>query len=474
MLNRSYALDALRGTAIVLMVLSGAVAFGILPSWMYHAQVPPPAHVFNPDIPGITWVDLVFPFFLFAMGAAFPFSLRRKLEQGVAPLRLIVQAVLRGGQLAFFAIFIQHMYPWSLSQPQDARSWLLALSCFALLFPMFMRLPSAWSRWLRAGVKVAAYGLALLLMLTVSYANGRSFSLYYSNIIILVLANMALFGSVIYILTYRHPMLRLALIPFVLAILLGSTIEGSITKAIYDFTPLAWFYKFNYIKYLCLIIPGSVAGEYLYEQLSATATATAASSPVPLHKGARKWLWGLLFCALLLIVGNVCLLYGRYLWCNLGLSALLLLAARGLAGKIKTPEADLYKKLCAFGAYLLLLGLFLEAFQGGIKKDHATFSYYFVTGGLACYALIAFRIFCDDFQKQRWLCWLTWPGQNPMIAYVCTSLFTVPLLSLVSAYSLFTAMESTPLLGFFRGLILTGIAVVVTMFFTKIKWFWRT
>lgn len=60
--DRSCALDALRGYAIVTMVLSGAVVYGVLPGWMYHAQVPPPTHVFNPAAPGITWVDLVFPF----------------------------------------------------------------------------------------------------------------------------------------------------------------------------------------------------------------------------------------------------------------------------------------------------------------------------------------------------------------------------------------------------------------------------
>ena len=34
--KRAYALDALRGYAIISMVLSGAIVFGILPGWMYH------------------------------------------------------------------------------------------------------------------------------------------------------------------------------------------------------------------------------------------------------------------------------------------------------------------------------------------------------------------------------------------------------------------------------------------------------
>lgn len=72
-MERSLALDALRGMSILLMVLSGSIAFGdVLPAWMYHAQVPPPDRVFKPDIPGITWVDLVFPFFLFSIGGSDP------------------------------------------------------------------------------------------------------------------------------------------------------------------------------------------------------------------------------------------------------------------------------------------------------------------------------------------------------------------------------------------------------------------
>lgn len=73
--QRALALDALRGYAIITMVLSATIISSILPGWMSHAQTPPPEHIFNPEIPGITWVDLVFPFFLFAMGAAFPFSI---------------------------------------------------------------------------------------------------------------------------------------------------------------------------------------------------------------------------------------------------------------------------------------------------------------------------------------------------------------------------------------------------------------
>jgi predicted acyltransferase len=130
--HRALSLDAFRGYAILTMVLSGAIVYGILPGWMYHAQVPPPAHKFDPSIFGITWVDLVFPFFLFAMGAAFPFSIRKKLSEKGGVYKAILNALITGCHLTFFAIYIQHLYPSIISEPQDLRAWLVTL--FTMFF----------------------------------------------------------------------------------------------------------------------------------------------------------------------------------------------------------------------------------------------------------------------------------------------------------------------------------------------------
>ena len=144
--KRAYALDALRGYAIITMVLSATVAWNSLPGWMYHAQTPPPDRVFDASLSGITWVDLVFPFFLFAMGAAFPFSIKKRFEKGDTKLRLVYEAIKRGVQLTFFAIFIQHFYPHVLSNPQDVRAWLLSISLFYYTIPYVHSHPSENAR----------------------------------------------------------------------------------------------------------------------------------------------------------------------------------------------------------------------------------------------------------------------------------------------------------------------------------------
>ena len=128
--DRALGLDALRGFAILTMFLSGLIPFGVLPDWMYHAQVPPPQHIFNPNLPGITWVDLVFPFFLFSMGAAIPLALSRRLDQNPPVWKTLLGIFQRGFLLAFFAIYVQHLRPYTLNPEPTTLTWLHALFAF--------------------------------------------------------------------------------------------------------------------------------------------------------------------------------------------------------------------------------------------------------------------------------------------------------------------------------------------------------
>lgn len=464
--KRAFSLDALRGYAILTMVLSGTVASGILPGWMYHAQLPPPTNQFNPAVFGITWVDLVFPFFLFAMGAAFPFSIGKKIYKGVSKLKLVGDALLRGVQLTFFAIYIQHIYPWIVSSPQDITAWCVSLGGFILMFPMFMRLPLKMPEWGHIAVKTGAYVAGIILLLTLNYANDRHFSLGFSNIIILVLANMAVFGSLIYIATAKNRLARLAVLPFIMAVFLGSTTDGSWVKEVFNYSPFPWMYKFYYLKYLFIVIPGSIAGEYLLEWMKQEQTQAGCSD-----KRLSVYLLGI---SLGLIVCNLICLYSRWLVANVILSGVLLTVGLWLLRRVKTDNALLWHKLFRAGAYMLMLGLFFEAYEGGIRKDHSTYSYYFTTSGLAFMALLFFNIICDYYKWLRGTKFLVMSGQNPMIAYVATNLFVMPLLNVLGIASFLSLLTGNAWLGFLKGGILTSLAMLTAMFFTKIKWFWRT
>ena len=280
----------------------------------------------------------------------------------------------------------QHIYPWVVSSPQDVRSWLIALGGFALMFPMFMRIPLKMPEYARILIKISAYAVGVFMLLNINYADGRTFSLGYSNIIILVLANMAFFGSLIYTLTINKPWSRIAILPFIMAVFLGSENAGSWNHSLMEFSPLPWMYKFSYLKYLFIVIPGSIAGEYLYEWLCGRKI-----MPVNDNKDERKRMPWILLLTIGLIVFNLYGLYMRYLLLNL-IGTIVILCILYVLLQVEGENTGYWYKLFKAGTYLILLGLAFEAYEGGIRKDPSTYSYYFLASGLAFMAMIAFSI----------------------------------------------------------------------------------
>ena len=618
---RAHALDALRGYAIVTMVLSAMEAFSVLPRWMYHAQVPPPDHVFDPTIYGITWVDIIFPFFLFSMGAAIPLSLGRQHAKGESITKLTWKTVQRWVKLTFFAIFIIHAFPFMLGYEQEWMRYAMPIFFFILLCLMFMPNPFGLSPYKARAITWSAYLVAVGFMLLQPYAGGATFRLTDSDCIMLILANVSLTGSIIYLLTIGHPLRRLALLPFLVALFMAAHTANSWPALLIHTSWLPWLYLPAYQEYLLIIIPGTVAGEWIaqwLEKMKANDTSKGLvenyqkkneavlenGNPLkggseavfengnkvkndekavlengnPLKGGRGAVLESgnkvkndenvvlenenkvktrseemkdkenalalpVALLSLALIVVNVVLLFGRHLVANLVATMVLtaltawLLRSRRKAGTTgveaakqraasrdassqnaakqevsnreassqeaakqevsnresssqeaakqevynqkcssiqASPTLHFWQRLSSAGAYLLLLGLCLESYEGGIRKDDVTLSYLFVTCGLAFYALLLLTVVCDHWHV-RWLCApLEMVGKNPMVAYVSASMVIIPVLILTQLYPYIDALSSQPLTGFLKGVLLTALCMALTAWFTHKRWFWKT
>ena len=618
---RAHALDALRGYAIITMVLSAMEAFSVLPRWMYHAQVPPPDHVFDPTIYGITWVDIIFPFFLFSMGAAIPLSLGRQHAKGESIMKLTWKTVQRWVKLTFFAIFIIHAFPFMLGYEQEWMRYAMPIFFFILLCLMFMPNPFGLSPYKARAITWSAYLVAVGFMLLQPYAGGAPFRLTDSDCIMLILANVSLTGSIIYLLTIGHPLRRLALLPFLVALFMAAHTANSWPALLIHTSWLPWLYLPAYQEYLLIIIPGTVAGEWIaqwLEKMKANDTSEGLvesyqkkneavlenvnplkggrgavlengngvkndekvvlenGNPLKGGRGAvlengnkvkndkkavlenenkvrtrseemkdkeNALALPVALLSLALIVVNVVLLFGRHLVANLVATMVLtaltawLLRSRREAGTTgveaakqrsaskdassqnaakqevsnreassqeaaerevssreassqeaakqevynqkcssipASPTLHFWQRLSSAGAYLLLLGLCLESYEGGIRKDDVTLSYLFVTCGLAFYALLLLTVVCDHWHV-RWLCApLEMVGKNPMVAYVSASMVIIPVLILTQLYPYIDALSSQPLTGFLKGVLLTALCMALTAWFTHKRWFWKT
>ena len=481
--SRSSALDALRGLAIIGMVLSGTIAES-LPALMYHAQVGPRSDFkFDPTIFGITWVDLVFPFFLFAMGAAIPLALSGKLDKGTKAQSLFPSILKRVFLLVLFAIAIYHTNPYRLG---GAWNYALAMLAFVLFFVSFVRFPSlsekinGFINWLGIALLISLIAFNVLSQPDVFQ---QGFKLSHNDIIILILANMALFGTLSWLFTRSSIVARLGIMAVFFAFRLTADADGSWNQWIWNFNPAIflpeniqsalyigsqWLYQMDFLKYLLIVLPGTIAGDLLVHWFADNDDKKA---KLPTKNRMRAAM--LLMIAF--VVSNLICLYGRYLEINILLNIIFGFTGWYLFSHPTHSLSRLYHKLYQWGISWLLLGLVFEVFEGGIRKDHATMSYFFVTTGLAIFMLIFFSIVMDYFGNKKPFRYVTEIGQNPMLAYVAGTFLVVPMLATVGLMPYINKLyEITPWMGIAKGLIITAGMMAVTVLTVRRKWFWKT
>lgn len=445
-----------------MMVLSGVVPYRLLPGWMYHAQLPPPRHIFSPELAGITWVDLVFPMFLFAMGAAIPLALNRKFDVLQTPWQRHRHILQRGLKLMVFAVLLQHVRPYTLNAGPDYITWLQALVGMLAMFLLFSsKFP------FNIPVKLAnAAGILLgsIILFTYTYPDGSGFTLGRSDIIILVLANMALFGSWVWWATRDNPMWRYAVMAVLAGCILSSSVDGWV-RTVWESSPVPELFKFYYLKYLFIVIPGIVVGEWLRGWVPSDAKATIGSAKIPGF---------LAFSGLMLTVITVVGLYVKLIPETVMLTGLLIALQWYLMKRYVHCIPVVISKMVKFAAFFLILGLCLEPFEGGIKKDVSTFSYYFVTTGLSVYILIFFMVLIDLMGKIRFFPLLVENGQNPMFAYVGMMNLIFPILAITNLDLLTNKYFLDPWMGLLRGFIYTVILALITTQLTKRGYLWKT
>ena len=447
---RSISIDCLRGAAIILMVLSGVIPFGgALPAWMYHAQVPPPEHVFKPEVAGITWVDLVFPFFLFSMGAAVPFALPKRLEQSGVwdTLKHVFQRFLL---LLIFAVISFNLAPLRIP---GAGIWAntIGIAGFAGLFLAFVRYPglsAARKRYFQVSGWAILAGLAVWLSI-----GFHSFKPAVNDPIIRVLANVYLVGSVIWLLTRNQPLLRVGIALVFLAMFLGDIAVGSWVNKLWRWHDPWNFVSLYLLKYLLIFIPGTLIGDWI--------AGGAGDS-------GKKGNWLLPITALLSTVLALWSLLSRHTPAGFAGTAILLIATYWLVIGKRLNLSNV-EKIFLTGSLLLLSGYLVEPFQDGIKKDPSTLSYFLVTSGLASLWVCAFEEMGRGALRQVWNP-VALTGQNALMAYLMAGFLIVPILSLTGVAGLFAGSTT---LGVLKGALITALVTWISAGFAGKKVFWK-
>ncbi len=153
--NRVLSIDVFRGIIIFTMVFVNELA-GIanVPQWMKHLPA---------DVDGMTFVDLVFPAFLFIVGMSIPFAIQARVNKGDSALEIFKHIALRSIGLLVIGVFMVNA-----ESGYDAAAMPISMPLWTLL--MFINVLLIWSNYpktLSPAISLAAklIGIAGLVIL---------------------------------------------------------------------------------------------------------------------------------------------------------------------------------------------------------------------------------------------------------------------------------------------------------------------
>lgn len=433
-MKRIDSIDALRGLTILAMILCAAVNWGSgLPAWMFHCQTPPPDFAFHPEVRGLTWVDMVFPVFIFSMGAAIPIALGRKLQKGNSISSVCLGALKRWVVLVLFSLALGAA---DAANGASAGEWAVGIFRTAVWLAIFAALLRTDRRW----VNFAGWAVLAVLVLVEWLVLGVQPSLKNNDCIILLLAHASLMCSLIWLATRKDQRLRVLVTLLVLV--------AQISGYMHDGKALM------FPQYLVIALPATLAGDWLLDgrphclpgRRSVAASAAAVAAVL-------IQLWGL---------------YTR----NVALDFAFTMVCAPVFVLLQSRDRSAFSLLGFMGFVMLLAGIVLDPVCGGIAKDYCNASYLLVTGGQA--ALLLAVLVCAG-QMHPLSPVLTMPGQNPMIAYTVAWYVIYPLMAVSGLLPLINGFCSRgPWLGLLQGVAVTAFSAALTSMFTHFKVYLRS
>ena len=454
--KRIMTIDILRGITIFAMILCANIGYNSgLPAWMFHGQTPPPTYAFNPDVAGITWVDLVFPFFLFTMGAAFPLAMRKRLDAGASRWTVAGSLFRRWITLTIFAIVLGNAYQIGSSNKPDIIKELFRIVLWGAMFLSLVRIKDE-----KKGRLINNAGMFMMIVMAVLGTDwlGLDLSRWNSDIIIMILANVAIVGGLLWMFTKDSLKTRWLILSFIIALKGLASYMPQALAWVPSAGSTGWFFGWGYLQYLVIALAGSIVGDKMLDFVRSGRKAEIDSYHIAAAcialAAALLQLWGL---------------YTRHVLADFVISAV----AGAVFIALTFKRRNIMTWIGYFGFGFMLTGICFDPVDGGITKDYCNLAYMLTTTGMT--ALTAAFVLALELRWSIKGFGLSRSGQNPMLAYTVTNFLTGPVLTICGITAWLDAMSiGSPFWGIVRGLVFTLIMVAVTCFFTRKKLFWRS
>ncbi|MEA5006739.1 MAG: DUF5009 domain-containing protein [Rikenellaceae bacterium] len=457
-MKRYLSLDLLRGLSIFGMVFSAIIPFGVLPAWMYHIQNPPPSHAFNPLVSGISWVDLVFPIFIFCMGAAIPIAGKRRVQNGTKAYVLEV--------FERFLMLWLFSYLYVLLNFSQAEGWLphlFTIAGYLALFPLLVVIRNDFKQKILVRFAGVAMVSALIIMGSILFK--EEISIHRGGIIIFLLAFLYLFGALIWYFTRENLKARAGIF-FVILLFFALTVPFDLQPKLYAIKEIRWFVNLEYFYFLLILIPATYIGDILQRRL-------ASPEGYEPMKDAVKPLLVVTLCGIV-VIWEMVALYNGWLAANfivsIVLGGLLLLSVK--------KYMPIYWQIVLPAVVLLMAGLISLLVEGSITKSPCTASYCFITTSISILLLVIID-YKVQFKKYPGIGLVmrifAGAGSNPLMSYITFGNLVMPFMQLTGLIMVYQAAypEGYPWIGVVRACLAVLLTMSLVALMSEKKIFWR-
>ena len=161
---RVASIDVLRGLTILTMIFVNDLA-GLrdIPAWMKH---------FPSNQDGMTFVDVVFPAFLFIVGMSIPLAIGGRLDRGESSIRVFGHIAVRTVGLLIIGVFMVNMRGMNAAATgMSADLW--TFLAFVGVILVWNRYPASGGAWRGLSSALRCLGAGLLVYMAVIYRRGE-------------------------------------------------------------------------------------------------------------------------------------------------------------------------------------------------------------------------------------------------------------------------------------------------------------
>ena len=145
-MKRLYSLDALRGFDMFWIIGGSGIFVGLAKLSQWEPLLWWEKQLHHVDWHGFTFYDMIFPLFLFIAGISFPFSMAKRLENGVSKKALYMQIFKRGFILVLLGMIFNGLLNFTFIKTGiDSESGFLSFDLSTMRFASVLgRIGLAW------------------------------------------------------------------------------------------------------------------------------------------------------------------------------------------------------------------------------------------------------------------------------------------------------------------------------------------